>query len=79
MSPSNSESVGPVGPTGTLSSLVFECASQVGPVKTFFPYDGLSPSVQTGELSSVEAVTFPGGRGSSYYTTACRNAGGELR
>ena len=53
-----------MGPPGTLSSF-FECAGPVGPVGTLLPCDngtGLFPIVPTGELSSVEAVPFPGER-----------------
>ena len=63
LSLSDSDSVGPMGPTGMLSSSVFECASR--PVGTSLPCDGgtgLFPIVLTGELSSVEAVPFPGER-----------------
>ena len=56
----------PVGSakTRTLSS-VFECTGLMGPVGTLLPCDdgtGLFLIVPTGELSSVEAVPFPGER-----------------
>ena len=65
LSLSDSDSVGPMGPTGMLSSYVFECASPGGPVGKSLPCDGgtgLFPIIPTGELSSVEAVPFPGKR-----------------
>ena len=61
-----SDSAGPMGPTGMLSSSVVECASPVGPIGTLLPCDGetgLFPIVPTGELSSVEAVPFFRARG----------------
>ena len=48
LSPSDSDSVGPVSPTGLLSSSVFECAGPVGPSGTVLPGDeekGLFPIV----------------------------------
>ena len=62
---SDSDSIGPMGPTGMLSSSVSEYARPGGPVGTLLPCDGgtgLFPIVPTGELSSVEAVPFPGER-----------------
>ena len=54
-----------VCPTRMLSSSVCECTSLLGPVGLLPPcYDGteLVPIAPTGELSSVEAVPFPGER-----------------
>ena len=39
LSLSDSGSVGPMGPTGMLSSSVLECASPVGPVRKVLPCD----------------------------------------
>ena len=67
LSQADSDTVGPVCPTRMLSSSVCECTSPRGPVGLLPPcYDGtgLVPIAPTGELSSVEAVPFPGGRDS---------------
>ena len=49
-----------MGPTGMLSSSVFEYASPVGTVPPCEEGKRLFPIVPTGELSSVEAVPFTG-------------------